>query len=589
MSNQPLALGIHWSHDASVALCSPDGLLFSIAEERIRRLKHYCGFPSEAIRLALLSCGVKPQNISLLAFSADWVLYPSQHRSWMVDLHGVRSQQSLFLGQRLFYPWQMRRAAKKGWGEYSLRHFIFYESFLRELGLLRPDVSCYYVDHHRAHASSAFRFSGQRQSTVMTMDGKGGGVSATIYKGEPDGSMTLLRSSAAKDSLGALYQAITEVIGFVPVEGEYKTMGLAATTSGNKKKNPFSSVISVQDGRLHSTIPWTYRSYNAAHPQSSVPNPLNTVAQAQLYEQLLTSYRKEELAYFVQETCEQVMTDYAQEAMKITGCSSLCAAGGVMLNVKGNACIRDRLKPKEFFVYPDAADSGLAAGAAMEALYQERSVVVPGRLPTAYLGNSYGEKEIAAVLKHYTKNQRLKIEKITIPLLVKKIIKGQVIGTFQGRMEMGPRALGNRSVLADPRVTAVKERINALLKGREDFIPFAPMVLEEEANRLWKGSSHYPFMTFTVMASAYAKKTVPAVVHTDGTMRPQVVTKTGNPWAYRLLLAFKKKTGVGVLLNTSFNRHGLPIVFRPEDALDHLLQGWVDAVVIDGWYVTRGK
>ena len=154
---------------------------------------------------------------------------------------------------------------------------------------------------------------------------------------------------------------------------------------------------------------------------------------------------------------------------------------------------------------------------------------------------------------------------------------------------MGPRALGNRSVLADPRSDVTKDRINLLLKGREWFVPFAPAVLEEDAGLYWQGATNYRYMTFAVKASDYAKEHVPAVVHVDGTMRPEVVTQDFNQWLYEVLQEFKARTGVGVLINTSFNRHGLPIVGAPADALEHLVNGWIDGLSIGQWYVERGQ
>ncbi|KAF0134632.1 MAG: carbamoyl transferase [Methylocystaceae bacterium] len=167
------------------------------------------------------------------------------------------------------------------------------------------------------------------------------------------------------------------------------------------------------------------------------------------------------------------------------------------------------------------------------------------------------------------------------------LAEGEVVGTFQGRMEAGPRALGNRSVLADPRHASIKDRINGLLKGREPFVPFAPIVIEEEASRYWAGPTDYRYMTFAVAANQYAREKIPAVVHVDGTMRPQVMAASDNPLIHSLLCAFRDLAGVGVILNTSFNRHGLPIVGSPEDALFHLRQGWVDSLWIGQWRVLR--
>jgi carbamoyltransferase len=258
-----------------------------------------------------------------------------------------------------------------------------------------------------------------------------------------------------------------------------------------------------------------------------------------------------------------------------------------MLNVKANAAIRDQLKPSRFFVYPDSADSGLAVGAALEALHQAGALAGPIELATPYLGHGYTDDEIDARLRPFADRHRLRVVEASCDGLAAELAAGKVIGTFQGRLELGPRALGNRSVLADPRSTAIKDRINGILKGRDPFVPFAPMLLAGDAHLYWGGPADYRYMTFAVEASEYARRETPAAVHADGTMRPQVVAPEDNPWAHRLLEAFKRRTGIGLLINTSFNRHGLPMVGSPEDALEHLARGWVDGVALGKWYVER--
>jgi carbamoyltransferase len=193
------------------------------------------------------------------------------------------------------------------------------------------------------------------------------------------------------------------------------------------------------------------------------------------------------------------------------------------------------------------------------------------------------------VLERWRLQHPLIVEEVSPADVAGKVERGAIIGTFQGRPECGPRALGNRSVIADPRRIEVKDRINLLLKGREPFVPFAPSVLEEDAHLYWDGPIDYPFMTFAVRATDYARKAVPAVVHVDGTLRPQVINEQRNAGYAALLRAFKQLTGVGVLLNTSFNRHGHPIVGSPDDALLHLVNGWVEGVWIGRWYVEVEK
>jgi carbamoyltransferase len=588
----PLALGIHWAHDAAVAICSPQGILCAIQEERINRIKHYYGFPCNAIELAMRYCGITASDIDFVAFSTNSVMFPEHNKTFLVETDGtVRPKKHLSEMLNILFDRRAKQQEKVrlGWGEqFADRHYSMKLDYLRDLGFMNERIAHYYISHHRAHAASAFRFSGFPEACIITMDGKGDGLSATIYKGNTDGTLELLRSSKASDSLGAFYQAITEALGFIPVDGEYKTMGLAALGDANGESNPFNP-ISVKNGILKSNIEWTYRDFNAHNPGKEVPNPLNSVAETEKYKKHLQNMSKENIAYFAQQHCEESMLKYVQNAMKITNCSNIAAAGGVMLNVKANSRIRDELNTSGFFLFPDASDSGLAAGAAIETLYQAGYLRNTIQFSNPYMGHSFGDNEIYNELVQFMNEYGLSVLDATPELIANNLATGKVIGTFQGRMEMGPRALGNRSVLADPRSEAVKDRINILLKGREWFVPFAPIVMREDANKFWDGIYDYYYMTFAVNANEYAKKTVPGVVHVDGTMRPQVVTYSSNPIIYNLLKEFKKKTGIGLLINTSFNRHGLPIVGNPKDALNHLINRWVDGLYIGKWYVEMGK
>ncbi len=604
----PLAMGIHWAHDASVSICSPQGILFSVAEERITRIKHYYGFPREAIKLALEFCRISAKDIEILAFSSRNVFYPSHPNRCVVELDGsikARGQisdnewkDSIWNNISDEFGWhsvadklrmkKMELMIRDSWGEFTPRHYLQHKDFLEDLGFMDERIVHYYIAHHRAHAASAFRLSGLDEACVISIDGKGDGISATILKGSPDGKMHLLRSTPAKDSLGSFYQATTEALGFTPVDGEYKTMGLAALGKRTIEESPLANMMHVEDGVFKSRYAWEFRDYNKAHPDKTVPNPLVSVVQSDQFKQLSTQMAPQDFAHIVQAHFEDNMLTFARQALQITGSKNLVGAGGVMLNVKANTRIKEVLKPNEFFVFPDSADSGLSAGAAMEALYVHGALKSTVRFRDPYMGHSYPDATCRAEVEMFGKATPLSVTDIGqgSPILVARMLaEGKVVGTFQGRMEMGPRSLGNRAVLADARTSQVKDRINLILKGREYFVPFAPVVLEEEANLYWDGSIDYRFMTFAVNANEYAKRIVPAVVHVDGTMRPQVVSKERNAWLFSLLQEYKKLTGVGVLINTSFNRHGLPIVGAPTDALDHLANKWIDGLAIGTQYV----
>ena len=588
-----LALGIHFGHDASVSVCSPDGIVFALQEERVSRIKHHFGFPRQSLEFAFAHCGLSGHDIDIVAFSTSQALFPERTNAWVVAAGGdrqpahaaqkVSARDKLAPAERLA---QMREKVRRTWNEFADRHWCEHVDFLKASGLLREGVAHYHVAHHRAHAASAFRLSGLTEpAAILTCDGKGDGLSATIYRGEPDGRLAYLRGSLPDDSIGMFYQAVTEALGFVPVDGEYKTMGLAAFGQIHGRANPFDGIVSVRDGVLSSTRPWTAANYNERHPDRKVNNPLSSVTQADDFQRLLDRFPNHDVAAFAQAHFEEVMLALAADTMRLSGSRRLVASGGVMLNVKANALIRDQLNPESFFVFPDSADGGLAAGAALEALFFEGHVSIPATFRQPYLGHEFSDEAVRKALDSWTARYALEIQIATTDMVAARILEGKVIGRFHGRLEVGPRALGNRSVLADPRRPEVKDRINLLLKGREPFVPFAPSVLAEDASKYWDGATDYPYMTFAVRASDYARREVPAVVHVDGTLRPQVVTDDMNPGYAELIRAFKRVTGIGVLLNTSFNRHGHPIVGSPDDALMHLTNRWIDGLAIGPYYV----
>ena len=578
-------------------MCSPEGIRFALQEERVSRIKHHFGFPRRSIELALEHCGITGRDIGLVAFSSSQPIFPERKGAWIVPAEGDRlpanvqlnatARDRLAPAERLA---QLREKVRRTWNEFADRHWCAHVDFMEDIGLLREEVAHYHVAHHRAHAASAFRLSGLAgPAAVLTCDGKGDGLSATIYRGETDGRLTYLRGSAASESVGLFYQAVTEALGFVPVDGEYKTMGLAAFGNVGGRANPFDGIVSVQDGALLSQRKWKSANYNERHPERKVNNPLSSVTQADEFQRLLDTCQAQDVAAFAQAHFEDVMLALAADALRISDSRHLVTAGGVMLNVKANALIRDRLTPSSFFVFPDSADGGLAAGAALEALFFEGHMSAPAAFRDPYLGHAFSDQAVAEALDRWKTEHALTIDRASPELVAARILEGKVVGRFHGRLEVGPRALGNRSVLADPRRPEVKDRINLLLKGREPFVPFAPSVLADETSRYWDGAADYPYMTFAVRASDHAKRELPAVVHVDGTLRPQVVTNDMNPSYAELIRAFRHASGVGVLLNTSFNRHGHPIVGSPDDALLHLTNQWVDGLSIGDYYVERGS
>ena len=279
--------------------------------------------------MALDRCHLEPADIKIVAFSSSQVLFPDRPRAWIVEAEGDRAAAPPPSSAHAERFTRMREKVRRTWNEFADRHWCEQIDFLNDVGVLRPDVAHYYVNHHRAHAASAFRLSGfTAPAAVLTCDGKGDGLSATIYRGEPDGRLTYLRASVPDDSVGMFYQAITEALGFVPVDGEYKTMGLAAFGDAGGRQNPFAGLVAVRDGVLASQRKWTGANYNDRHPDKRVNNPLSSVVQADEFRALLETMPDRDLAYFAQAHFEEVMLALAADAVRLAGNSHVAAIYG---------------------------------------------------------------------------------------------------------------------------------------------------------------------------------------------------------------------------------------------------------------------
>ena len=583
----PLALGIHCNHDASVALCNERKVLFSIAEERIANIKHYAGFPFRALKRLFEYTGIDANDVDFVAFSSQRIFYPEHKKTYFILLDGskriisdkdrIDKKNDIFAG--IAYP--------KFESQFSNRHWSLYKDLMQELGLLQPRIKHFSVAHHRAHASAAFRMSSVEKGCVLTLDGVGDGVAGTIYSGNPDGSLVLHRSTISVDSLGAFYQAATDCLGFLPVDGEHKTMGLAAHYNNEIDSKNWSDVIKVVDGRMESLIPWSWKLYNGPALPDNSENPIGSAVYPQRFVFLVNKYGSEWFASHVQNNCERAILEYVRAGMKLSQSKNIFCSGGVFLNVKANLFVSEKLCPTHFFVLPDAGDSGLACGAAIEALFQE-NFLSNGHIEwSPFSGDSYNHKEISScLLPEHGKN--ITLGPLTSRLVGKELAEGKIIGVFQGRMEFGPRALGNRSILADPRDVHIRERVRQL-KRSESFVPYAPSLLKTDCHQYYDSPCDCRFMTFAVRCFQNVREIIPAVVHIDGTMRPQVVSDQDNSWLYSVLNEFKKITGIGTLLNTSFNSHGSPIVGSPQYAIKNLLNGLVDGLAIGDYYVKRNS
>ena len=460
-----------------------------------------------------------------------------------------------------------------------------------QLGNLNDTHRFVQINHHLAHAASTYYLSGFQDALVLVVDGMGEIHSASVYAGR-SGHLQVLRQIPALHSLGILYSVFTMYLGFMTGFDEYKVMGLAPYGNRRTYFTRMMSLIKLGDNGSF-TIPVLVNN----------PTPLEKETYSGSMEYLVMEFgparhpgdkitqRHKDIAAALQACLEATLMHILGYFRKETQLDHLCMAGGVALNCSANGVIfRSRLF-KDMFVQPAAGDNGTALGAALQVSLRKQDVPVSDELQ--FWGPNYSNKAVEAILLkrpdckfHQYDSQATLIEEVA-----HRLARGEIIAWFQGRMEFGPRALGKRSILADPREASMRDRINRIVKKREDFRPFAPAVVSEEATRYFEireGTEH-AFRSMLIVAHVREEhaSNLAAVTHVDGSARIQTVNQSNHPKFWQLLKAFETQTGIPVLLNTSFNVRGQPIVCSPIDAIDTFLQCEVDALVIEDFIVLK--
>ena len=551
-------------------------VLAAISEERIRHEKHYFGFPEGAVVEVMKLSGIRPEEIELVAFSA----YSFSHnpvkneRGLMVDLFETISP--------YFHDSRTARQIAKFLGRTRHKRML---SFLEKCGLNNKETIS--LEHHSSHAAVAYRlspFSYDEKVLVLTCDGVGDGISATVSIGE-GGEIKKVAESSAYDSLGWFYSAITGYLGMKAFDHEYKVMGLAPYgryDMGYDKERPLL-------GKMQSLI------------RISANNKLrfeNTAgAWGEKLEKklriVLAKERFDNVAAAAQKHLEDMLVDWVEEAIRKTGVRNLATGGGTFLNVKANKILREKFKEAEFFFNPICDDAGLPVGAALEGYYTlcKRDGKRPEKteLSTLYWGSESTEEDIVrAIETEGWKNKAQRIDNMeeTIPHLLSD---GFVVARFNGRSEFGPRALGNRTIMADARDYNVTRRLNSMVKMRDFWMPFAPSILSERKAEYLISPKEAPYM-IEAFDTTEKRNDIEAAIHPfDNTCRPQTVVKEWNPSYHRTIEIWSELTGVGAILNTSFNLHGYPIVNSPEQALWTLKNSRLDYLALGNWLVKNSS
>ena len=556
MSTIVLGISGALNHDPSAALYVDEKLVAAAEEERFIRDKHAKGkMPINAAQFCLDYAGIKPEAVDVVAVPFAPISIFSKARWHFAKRYWYapdRALDALLNGNRRYRRYRDR---------------VF--SLLRDLGIDPDKVEFEPVEHHLAHASSAYHLSGFSEKTaIMGVDGKGEYATTFFGYGE-NGKIHKIKEFYDPDSLGGLYGAITEYLGFEMLDGEYKVMGMAPY--GDSSKYDFSRLIDF-DGKnfqvntkLVNTV--GLRRYKqdgvGFYFSPKLIDWLGPKREGDIADEPYIDYAATIQALF-EEVVLKLMDHYLGDIIKETG--KLAFSGGGALNVKLNQKIIARDEVKELYVQPASGDAGTAVGAASYVLMKRG--IKPEKMEHVYLGPKFSNEDcIQACEAHPEKPSYELIDQV--PQAVAKVLaEGNPVAWFQGRMEFGPRALGGRSVIGCPSAPGVANRINEQIKFRERWRPFCPSMLDRVAPEMFKNDHPAPFMTFTFEVNEEWKTRVPEVVHEDGTARAQALKKEFNPRYYELMEEMEKLTGNGVVLNTSLNRRGEPMICSPTDALN---------------------
>ena len=565
-----IILGISDHYISGAAIIIDGRIVAAVAEERLARKKMVMGFPWKSIKKVMDIAGVEPKDLTEVAIASDWGHFLKDYVDFSNGVFGVKETfiRSLFfrvgshisflrskipLLERLYYD--LRKPA------FEKRKQAIRQAMQLDFGISAP---VNFVSHHLCHAAGAYYASGYDDALVATLDGAGDGDSSHVYSVR-NGRFELLHNVPSFDSLGDYYGYVTQISGFKAGKHEGKITGLAAYGKPTLR-SVFDKFFRYKDGSMR-----------------NVGNCFRHAALRKLKKALPEGYKREDLAATIQELSEDVATAYVGHWCNKTGHRNVALAGGVFANVKINQRVLETNGVSSVFVFPAMSDEGIAAGAALV-----RHAEIKGWEPQdracidhVYLGPDFSDEEIESALG------KAKVDFAKADDMAKEVAQlladGKVVARFAGRMEYGPRALGNRSILYRPDSPSVNDWLNERLK-RTEFMPFAPSTLAEDAAGYFVGiegaENTARFMTITFDCTEIMKKTCPGVVHVDGTARPQVVHAHDNPDFHRIISEFKRLTGLSCVVNTSFNIHEEPIVCTPEDAIRAFKIGHLDVLAI---------
>jgi carbamoyltransferase len=552
------------SHDPSAALFEDGELVFAAEEERFTRVKHGGTFPENAITACLDAEGLSLPDVDRIVLP-----YVPKYRNkiWKSKFKRSLLQPESVMDKLGSLNWRVKDTiTSQYFAERAVREK------LSDIGTPLPEIE--QKSHHRCHAASAFYPTEYDEALVLTVDGSGEYDTTVVWKGDEAG-LTRHKTFENPNSLGHFYGAVTDYLGYRPLNGEGKVMGLAPYGGPNEEiESALRSVINTT-ADYDVTAITENRDMGVGFLERLFERP----AKEEPTE--FTQWEKD-LAYVTQSLLEEIVTNVLRRYVAELDTNTVCLAGGVALNCKMNQVVEQSAFVDELFVQPVANDAGLALGGGY--LTTTPTDVAP--MTDVYWGPEYDDSTIEDVLTEakidYRKSDDVAAE------TARMLADGSLVGWFQGRLELGPRALGNRSILADPRTIESRDNVNKYVKHREEWRPFAPSLKEEALDDYLVDATQSPFMIKTYDVHEDKRDEVPAILHPgDNTTRPQTVNEEQNPRYYALLSEFEETTGVPVLLNTSFNDHGEPIVNRPTEAIKDFYGMGLDVLVLGDYILEK--
>ena len=590
-------------HDSAAAILIDGELIAATQEERFTRIKHDAGFPAHAIKYVLEEAGMEYNELTAVIFYEKPLLkferlLETYHGFAPKGLISFISAIPLWIKEKLF----MRKLLQEQ---------------LQQFGTAK--IPLLFPEHHLSHAASAFYPSPFEEAAILTVDGVGEWATITISYGS-SGNIRVLKELHFPHSLGLLYSAFTYYLGFKVNSGEYKVMGLAPYGNPNSaqtkifKEKILTELVDIrEDGSILLNMNYfdfatrlTMTNNRKWKTLFGIPcrKPESAINQEHM-----------DLALAIQDVTESIVIELARTAQKITHSKNLALAGGVALNCVANSKILNAGIFDHIWIQPAAGDAGGAIGAAFAAFHirfkQERKApLLSDTMNHSYLGPQYSDKDIFQAINKYEAQFEYYKNFDDLTLVVsQKIAEGNVIGWFQDRMEFGPRALGNRSILGDPRNPEIQKVLNLKIKFREGFRPFAPSILIEDLSNYYATNVSSPYMLFIGSLKEelrnpepenyvdfnlydrlyHIRSVIPAVTHVDYSARIQTVSKEANPKFWQLITDFKKITGYGILVNTSFNVRGEPIVCTPQDAYIDFMRTDMDYLVLGNYFFDKKK